>query len=386
MRCRLSLTLAATSMAFLLLPFLAPAAGKPEDDLAAVIKAFYGKSFAADWQSIEVLPGIQWVPLPPTMLQNCLPDGGCFTRQGKATIGGRNLAVLATGARQIVSNLYLRNATAPFGEPTVLASLKALGLRADLARCPVPGAAGGTNWYRLKGGAATNPGVFSIQTSCNGRPCEGFVLTQGEELPALQPAQLKLYSEQCSEPPAERKAVSTSLPHEALAQTIAVLIPPAAGPVLKDWKALAALPTQISWPATAPMKMDLTFKSDPNVFAQSAGLTLAGRKFSVLASGSAAQPMTIYIDELGMHPRGEHLLGVLYAQGLAVQLARCGPVYTESTNNWYSLKSAGTHPVMLLQSIRYDGNQVQDSYGLRLDNTLPKRDPRDRDPGVAGCK
>ncbi len=69
-----------------------------------------------------------------------------------------------------------------------------------------------------------------------------------------------------------------------------------------------------------------------------------------------------------------------------MRLARCGPVYTESTNNWYSVMSAGTHPVMLRQSIRYDGNQVQDAYELRLDNTLPKPDPRDRDPGVGGCQ
>ena len=33
-----------------------------------------------------------------------------------------------------------------------------------------------------------------------------------------------------------------------------------------------------------------------------------------------------------------------------------------------------------------EGNQVQDSYELRLDNTLPKRDPRDRDPGAGGCR
>jgi hypothetical protein len=41
---------------------------------------------------------------------------------------------------------------------------------------------------------------------------------------------------------------------------------------------------------------------------------------------------------------------------------------------------------MLQQSIRYKGNQVQDTYQLRLDNTLPARDPRDREPGVAGCR
>jgi hypothetical protein len=41
---------------------------------------------------------------------------------------------------------------------------------------------------------------------------------------------------------------------------------------------------------------------------------------------------------------------------------------------------------MLLQSIRIEGKQLQDGYAIRLDNTLPKRDSRDRDPGVTGCK
>ena len=65
---------------------------------------------------------------------------------------------------------------------------------------------------------------------------------------------------------------------------------------------------------------------------------------------------------------------------------RCGPVYTESTDNWYTVTSASTRPVMLKQSLRFEGKQAQDAYELRLDNTLPKRDPRDRDPGVGGCR
>lgn len=362
----------------------ARAAAQPPDDLAAAIKVFFSESFTADWSGLDVLPGIQWAPLPPTALPNCLPDGGCFARQGKAMIGGRALVAVASGARTIVGNLYLRNPAAPFGEPAVLAALSGVGLTSELARCPVPGTAGGTNWYRIKG-AGANSGVLSVQTNCNGRSCEGFALSLGEELPALQPAQLKLYSEQCAAPAEERKAVSSALPHEALAELFAALIPPAAGPALSDWKSLAGLPTGIEW-NEAPKPWDLTFKGDPNPVAQSANLTLAGRKFSVLASGSAEQPKTVYLDEMGMHPRGEHVLGVLYAKGIQAQLARCGPAYTESTNNWYSVKSAGRHPVMLRQSIRYDGNQVQDAYELRLDNTLPKRDPRDRDPGVAGCQ
>jgi hypothetical protein len=60
-------------------------------------------------------------------------------------------------------------------------------------------------------------------------------------------------------------------------------------------------------------------------------------------------------------------------------------VYTESTNNWYSLTSAKTRPAMIRQSIHYDGNQVGDTYELRLDGTLPTRDARDRNPGTNGC-
>ena len=94
---------------------------------------------------------------------------------------------------------------------------------------------------------------------------------------------------------------------------------------------------------------------------------------------------TIEFSENGLHPKGEDLLRVLRADGFDVKLQRCGPVYTESINNWYSVTNSKTRPAMLRQSLRLDGKQVQDTYELRLDDTLPKRDPRDRDPGVNGC-
>ena len=64
---------------------------------------------------------------------------------------------------------------------------------------------------------------------------------------------------------------------------------------------------------------------------------------------------------------------------------RCGPVYTQSINNWYRVSGATIRPVMLRQSLRLDGRQVQDTYELRLDANLPARDARDREPGVNGC-
>ncbi len=359
---------------------------KPEEDFVALVKAYLGKNLGTDWADLEKLPNLKWAPLPPTMLQNCLPDGGCFSWQGTAAIGGRNLTVNATGARTIVSYVYLRNQSAPLGEPGVLEALKRAALSPDLARCPVSSGAGGagpsssTNWYRLKGANLT-PGILSIQTSCNGKPCEGFVLSKGEKLPSLQPNQLALYSETCA-PGAARQPVSTVKPHEQLAQTILSLLPSAAGPALYDWKALAGLPAGITWSPQGPK----SFKNAPNSWTHTGGVSYPGREFSLLVSGTPTQVKTISLEEGGIHPRGEHLLGVLYEKGLAVQLVRCGPVYTESTNNWYRMTSAKTRPVMIEQSIRHDGNQVQDSYELRLDGSLPARDPRDRDPGVNGCR
>ena len=111
-----------------------------------------------------------------------------------------------------------------------------------------------------------------------------------------------------------------------------------------------------------------------------------GTEFSLLASGTPAQIAAITFDENGLHPRGEDLLGSLRTQGFNVHLVRCGPVYTESINNWYSVTSATTRPVLLKQFLRLDGQRIQDAYELRLDNILTKRDPRDRDPGANGCK
>jgi len=359
------------------------AAQKPDQGLAELAKSYLGMGLPADWDGIEKLANIKWAPLPPTSLKNCLPNGDCFARQGTAVIGGSNLAVAATGARTMVMHLLFRNMSAPIGETAVLAALKQAGMTADLARCSVRSGVGGTNWYRLTGPNLT-AGHLSIQPAGPGRPNEGYVLSHGDELPQLQPNQLALYTDQCA-PGAERKPVSTLKPHELLAQTVVALLTPATGPAGYDWKTLAALPTGITWNEGGPKPTDLSFKNDPSPVSQSGAASYGGRKFSLLASGTPALVKNLYFEEGGLHPKGEHMLGVVYEKGITVKLVRCGPVYTESTNNWYSLTSAKTRPAMILQSIRYDGNQVQDSYTVRLDGTLPARDPRDRNPGTAGC-
>jgi len=128
------------------------------------------------------------------------------------------------------------------------------------------------------------------------------------------------------------------------------------------------------------------YRADSGQQTQSAQLKIAGRKFSVSASGPETQVKTITFDQGGLHRKGEDLLSVLRAKGLQVRLTRCGPVYTESINNWYSVTSAKTKPIMPRQSLRLDGNQIQDAYELRLNASLPDREARDRDPGVNGCR
>ena len=356
----------------------------PEQDFAAIVKAWVMMPQPGEWSSLDKLPLVRWAPLPPASLKNCLPDGGCFARQGVATIAGRNVVIVASGARTMVFNLYFRNGGAPFGEAAILGALNGAAISTTLARCPVRGSAGSTNSYRL-GGSSVAPSIVSIQAASARGSGEGVVISNGTELPKLQPNQLAMYSEQC-DAGASQQPISTTLPHEALAQTFVTLLAPATGAATYDWKTLTALPTGIIWSATAPARGDLSYRLDRNPYNSQGTLTLGGRKFAVLVSGSQTQVQTIYLDEMGLHPRGEHMLGVVYQKGVAVQLSRCGPVYTESTNNWYALTSATTRPAMIRQSIRYDGNQVQDTYELRLDGSLPARDPRDRNPGVNGCR
>jgi hypothetical protein len=379
------LWMATMALAMLGLNSPAYAARNAEDEFARIIKAIQGRTFVTDWRGIEKLPNFRWAPLPPAMLQNCLPDGGCFTRVGTARIGGRDLVVVATGARTFVNNIYFRNRTVPFGEDAILGALRRAGILTELARCPAKAGIAGTNWYRLKG-ADMNPGYLSIQSSCNGKPCEGFVLSQGDDLPPLQPKQLRLYSEQCAAAGTDRKPVSTVMPYEELAQMMMMLLPQATGPALYDWKALTSLPTAIKWHPDGAKARDLSYMGDPNPWMHQGQVNFSGRQIGVIVSGSPTHVKTIYLEEGGLHPRGEDLMAYLRAHGFSVKLAHCGPIYTQSINNWYSVTSPKTRPIMLRQSMRLDGKLVQDTYEMRLDDSQPKHDPRDREPGAMGCR
>ncbi len=176
---------------------IADQASAQAPEVVDLVMPFLKADANTEWHAVETLPGVKWAPLPPKELSDCLPTGDCYARQGMGAVGGRNVAVIAAGARTIVNSLYLRNAGAALGEAAVLESLKKNGVTTELARCPIRPGAGSSNWYRVKG-PGLSPGVLQIQTSCAGKPCEGFVVTRSETLPALKPDQLANYSEQCA--------------------------------------------------------------------------------------------------------------------------------------------------------------------------------------------
>ena len=132
------------------------AVSKPEDQVAVIIEAFM-KRQSTDWDGLEAIPGIRWAPLPPQSLKECLPDGGCFTRLGQSSAEGRTMNLMATGARTIVSNLYIRNMGTPVGGEAVLTALEGRGVSSTLARCPMKGGTGVTSWYRAAISMASKP-------------------------------------------------------------------------------------------------------------------------------------------------------------------------------------------------------------------------------------
>lgn len=352
----------------------------PGADLARLVSAWLAIDHTPDWRDLEKLPGTRWAPLPPTMLNNCLANGDCFARQGTATIDGRRFAIVASGARTMVFNLLMRNMAAPIGKEAVVAALTESKFTLELVRCPIKAGTAGSEWYRLSSLGSVK-GHLMIQPAVAGRRTEGFVLTQGDKLPALQANQLASYTENCAAG-AERTPVSTKAPVEIVADLVANLVKPAT----VSWSSLLKMPTGIEWNAAAPAKNQYSYLNDPNPMAMTGNVVWAERRFSVIATGSAQQVKVIRLEEGGMHQAGENMLGEVYKHGIAVRLVRCGPVYTTSTNNWYNLTGTGIRPANILQAIRWDGKNVQESYQLRLDNTLPARDPRDRAPGVGGCR
>lgn len=374
-------------LAMTILAFVGPPATsqqRPEDELAQVVSGITNNM--ADWRSIEGVRQIRWAPLPPTMLQNCLADGGCFTRSGAATIGGRPVTILATGARTMTGNVYIKNTGTHYGETPMVDALRRAGLAPELARCPIRAgdATHNSKWWRLKRGGQTVAHV-SLTYACGAQRCEGIGVHGGPELPSLDPAELSRYSENCG---AARPGapVSTSLPHQAIAQTIGLAIPRADEAVPFPWAVIRQRLPGVSWAANlAPRDPALAYDNDPNTRSLSGlgEVRMATRVMYLQVTGDARSARLLRMEEGGMHPRGEgpQLLNALRANGFTVTLARCGKVYTESKHTYYRLVSPRTRPAFFKTEERFEGQREQTAYRVYLDGVLPPLLPGETNPG-----
>jgi hypothetical protein len=328
------------------------------------------------------------------MLEHCLPDGGCFTLLGDAKVAGRPVKVMATGARTMTSNFYIKNSGPRVGEAALVAAMTSAGLSPEMARCPIRpnDAQHNSKWWRVKSGGRVQ-GHVSLTYSCRAQSCEGVGYSVGADLPGLDPAELSMYSETCGAAVASAgKPVSTSLPHEAIAKTIVAAIPAAGEAQPYSWDVMRARLPSFVWSKGALYAHDekLTYDNDPNPWMLSGYgmVSLAKRDFSTMVTGDAKFARVLRMEEGGSHPRGEDvlLLKTLRGDGFTVTMARCGKVYTEQKLTWYKLTSDKTKTAYLLIDTGNEGKREHARYRIYLDGQLPPLYAGEANAGTGRCR
>lgn len=320
------------------------------------------------------------------MLENSLPDGSYFSRGGSLALDGRQVAVLATGARTITMNVYFRTQGPPLGEPATIAALRRLGFTLQLSRCPVTDSPeAGSKWWRLSG-AGKRAAWFQSRTWCDGEACEGYALRLGETLPSMTPGESRLYTDHCSDIGAAAPAVPIAPWDEQLASLFAALIPPA-GSESVAWSALDQA-TAVHWGPLPPGHMKQPPWRDANQFFRAGNADLGGRTLYLTATGSDAQVLNVHADDQANQADLGDVLVALRQKGYDVRLSRCGRVYLLGTAHWYRVTRPGSKPVLLWRSPFCDTiacPKVQESYTLALTGTMPPLAPGEVDAIGGSC-
>ena len=353
-------------------------AESPPDQLAEVVATLMmpagSEGSYGDWDGLDAAKQIRWQPLPPTMLDNGLPDGNYFTRKGLANLAGTPFGVVATGARTMVVNVYFRNVSAsPVGETATLEALRRRGFSLDLARCPVTGAAGaGNKWWHIEL-AGKRPAWFNAQVDCNGRKCEGYALLLGETLPTLTPQLQRIYTDRCGSEPTGATAVPAARWDEQLANLFTALMPPGQASSI-PWQAIDKV-RDVQWAPMPPAEMQNPPWSDTqHHFYRGGQKDLGGRVMYLTATGTREDVRSIHIEDQATQAERGDVLTVLQRHGYRVELARCGKIYQLSSGRWYRISGNGRHPSVLKREIRCDTvacPRGQESYTLSLDGALP---------------
>jgi len=152
-----------------------------------------------DWDSLDAVKGVTWTPLPPRDVKDCVPDG-CYRRDGKGIVSGRNMELTATGARTMVQSIYLVNRGELIGVPNVRRALVRRGYSISAVRCPVkPSSEAPITWYSITS-ANTQPAVFMTRDICGAAGCEVYGLLLEERPPEMTQKDRSLYTDHCPTP------------------------------------------------------------------------------------------------------------------------------------------------------------------------------------------
>jgi hypothetical protein len=179
----------------LLIASVAVAAPPAPSSLAEFLKPFLilPADSGGAWEDIDKVPGIRWTS-ETTMTNKPSPDGNFFARIGQGSLGGRSLAVVATGARTMVFSLYIRDPAAAMDADALVASLRQAGFAVATARCAIdPRSATTRHWYRVT--LAKKKPAFLFASASQNRGAYTLYLN---DLPAMTPADAATYTDNCS--------------------------------------------------------------------------------------------------------------------------------------------------------------------------------------------
>ncbi|WP_372786144.1 hypothetical protein [Phenylobacterium sp.] len=146
------------------------------------------------WDDLEADRAIRWAA-GPTMLNKPSPDGNFFARPGQATLSGRPVTVVASGARSMVFSVYVRDPAPPMDPEALVAGLRQAGFAVTPARCPVdPRGTAPRRWYRLALAKKKAAFLYAGPLQSGG---SGYTLYLND-LPSMTQAEAALYTDNCA--------------------------------------------------------------------------------------------------------------------------------------------------------------------------------------------
>jgi hypothetical protein len=337
------------------------------------------------WSDIEASRTIRWAQ-GPVMTDKPAPDGNFFARPGQAMFAGRPMMVVATGARTMVFNYYLRNPGAPIAPDDITDGFRQAGFTVTPARCASnPGQPAPKRWYRLAS-PQKRPAFFYVGPMASGG--QGYTLFL-DQMPPMTQAESAAYTDACStRPGAAAPAGATRIANgqSGVVAVIEALLRPAGSAGAIPWSALSTLPA-VSWNKLPPMKMSNPFGdggTDNNPRLLEGRFKSPTTEMTAIATGDDRAATRFLLRDGGNMPRGAVFDGLI-RDGYAITAIRCGKPYTEMSDNWFRISGGGKQPAIFYRAMYRDGGRTTETYGLRIDNLLPPIQPGQTVPPAGRC-